>query len=34
MRVVPVFLDCDVAIHRTLVLVAFTVAFVFVVAFP
>ena len=32
-RVVPVFVDCDDAVvRRTLVLIAFTVAFVFVVA--
>ena len=31
-RVVPVFLDCDAVVRRTLVLIAFTVAIVFVVA--
>ena len=28
-RVVPVFLDCDAVVHRTLVLIACTVAIVF-----
>ena len=32
MRVVPVFRDCDAVVHRILVLIAFTVAIVFIVA--
>ena len=32
MRVVPVFLDCDAVVHRTLVLRAVIVAIVFIVA--